>query len=78
MILLRIDTHVIEDFCRRRQVSETALFGSILRDDFRSDSDVDSMAVFGAAARAGFGETAARVSLAPISVLGPRVPSGPR
>jgi len=36
----------IEDFCRRWQVSELALFGSVLRDDFRPDSDVDVLVTF--------------------------------
>jgi predicted nucleotidyltransferase len=31
----------IRDFCRRWKVRELAVFGSILRDDFRADSDVD-------------------------------------
>jgi len=29
------------DFCTRHQVAELSIFGSILRDDFRPDSDVD-------------------------------------
>lgn len=36
----------IEDFCRRWQVSELGLFGSVLRDDFRPDSDVDVLVTF--------------------------------
>ena len=36
----------IEDFCARWKVSEFALFGSILREDFRCDSDVDVMVQF--------------------------------
>ncbi|HYH80156.1 MAG TPA: nucleotidyltransferase family protein [Longimicrobium sp.] len=31
----------IEAFCRRWGIAEFALFGSVLRDDFRPDSDVD-------------------------------------
>ena len=31
----------IEDFCRKYGVAEFSLFGSILRDDFTSSSDVD-------------------------------------
>ncbi len=30
----------IAEFCRKWKVMEFALFGSILRDDFRPDSDV--------------------------------------
>ncbi len=33
----------IKDFCTRWQVIEVALFGSVLRDDFRLDSDIDIM-----------------------------------
>ena len=36
----------IEAFCQRWKISEFALFGSILRDDFRSDSDIDVMVQF--------------------------------
>ena len=36
----------IQDFCRRYGVAEFALFGSVLRDDFRPDSDVDVMLQF--------------------------------
>ena len=36
----------IADFCRRWGISELALFGSILRPDFRSDSDVDVLVTF--------------------------------
>jgi uncharacterized protein len=36
----------IEEFCRRWHVTELALFGSVLRDDFRPDSDVDVLVTF--------------------------------
>lgn len=36
----------IEEFCDRWQVEELALFGSILRDDFRPDSDIDILIRF--------------------------------
>ena len=36
----------IEAFCRKWKVAEFALFGSVLRDDFRPDSDVDVMVTF--------------------------------
>lgn len=36
----------IVDFCRRRKVTEFALFGSVLRDDFGPDSDVDVLVTF--------------------------------
>jgi hypothetical protein len=31
----------LTDFCRRWGIIEIALFGSVLRDDFRPDSDID-------------------------------------
>jgi hypothetical protein len=34
------------DFCRRNHVRRLALFGSVLRDDFRPDSDVDVLVEF--------------------------------
>lgn len=36
----------IAEFCDRWQVIEFALFGSVLRDDFRPDSDIDVMVAF--------------------------------
>lgn len=33
-------------FCRKWQITELALFGSVLRDDFGPDSDVDVLATF--------------------------------
>ena len=43
-IELPIDT--IAEFCDRWQIIEFALFGSVLRDDFRPDSDIDIMVQF--------------------------------
>lgn len=36
-----IDQERIAEFCRRHHIRKLALFGSVLRDDFRDDSDVD-------------------------------------
>ncbi len=36
----------IEPFCHRWKIAEFALFGSVLREDFRSDSDVDVLVRF--------------------------------
>ncbi len=36
----------ITEFCRRWRITELALFGSVLRDDFRPDSDVDVLVSF--------------------------------
>ena len=37
---------VIEAFCRRWKITELAVFGSILRDDFGPDSDIDFLVTF--------------------------------
>ena len=36
----------IAAFCRRRHIRRLSLFGSVLRDDFRSDSDIDVLVEF--------------------------------
>lgn len=41
-----LDRDRIAEFCRRWKVTEFAVFGSVLRDDFRPDSDVDVLVTF--------------------------------
>lgn len=36
----------MEEFCRRNHIRKLSLFGSVLRDDFRPDSDVDVLVEF--------------------------------
>jgi uncharacterized protein len=43
---LALDAAQIEAFCRRHHIRKLALFGSVLRDDFRPDSDVDVLVDF--------------------------------
>ena len=43
---LPIDPDAVSTFCRRHHIARLALFGSVLRDDFRSDSDVDVLVEF--------------------------------
>lgn len=45
----------IAEFCQKWQVTELALFGSVLRDDFRPDSDIDVMVQFHPNAHPTFG-----------------------
>ncbi len=40
-------------FCRRNRIRRLALFGSVLRDDFGPDSDVDVLVEFDLSARVG-------------------------
>lgn len=46
-----IDRDKIAEFCRRWEITELALFGSVLRDDFRPDSDVNVLVTFADDAR---------------------------
>lgn len=46
MIAIELPMEKIAEFCDRWQVIEFALFGSVLREDFRSDSDIDVMVQF--------------------------------
>ena len=41
-----IDRDRIAEFCRRWKITELSLFGSVLREDFRPDSDVDVLVNF--------------------------------
>ena len=36
----------LTEFCRRHHISKLALFGSVLRADFRADSDIDVLVEF--------------------------------
>ena len=38
---LELDPESISTFCTRWKVAELAVFGSVTRDDFRADSDLD-------------------------------------
>lgn len=38
--------HTVAAFCRKWKITELALFGSILRDDFGPQSDVDCLITF--------------------------------
>jgi len=41
-----IERERIAEFCRRNHIQGLSLFGSVLRDDFRPDSDVDVLVEF--------------------------------
>ena len=53
---VRIDVprDLIADFCRRHCIWRLALFGSVLRDDFTPQSDVDVLVEFEAGKTPGF------------------------
>lgn len=48
MVTARVDLpkRKIAQFCRRTHISRLSLFGSVLRGDFRPDSDIDLLVEF--------------------------------
>ena len=61
----------IAEFCRRNHISRLALYGSVLRDDFAPESDVDVLVEFEPGTRVGFAFIAVQDQLS--NVLGRRV-----
>ncbi|MBD2310813.1 nucleotidyltransferase family protein [Desertifilum sp. FACHB-1129] len=43
---IKLPQQEIADFCQQWKVQEMSFFGSVLRDDFRPDSDIDVMVDF--------------------------------
>lgn len=43
---ISIDRNAIAEFCRKHHIQKFSLFGSVLRGDFRPDSDVDVLVDF--------------------------------
>jgi uncharacterized protein len=43
---INLPMDLIADLCRKYEVAELSVFGSLLRDDFGPDSDIDFLAVF--------------------------------
>ena len=54
MARIDLDQAAVEAFCRKHGLRKLSLFGSVLRDDFRPDSDVDVLVEFREGVRAGF------------------------
>jgi predicted nucleotidyltransferase len=74
---LYIPFEELADFCRRYQVRELALFGSMLRQEHRPDSDVDLLVSFAPAARVTF-LTLARMQRELEALLGRKVDLVPK
>ena len=43
---VRLDAGKLASVCHKHKIHELAVFGSVLRDDFRSDSEVDLLVEF--------------------------------
>lgn len=54
---IEIPIATIAEFCQRWQIIELALFGSILRDDFHPESDIDILVTFAPSSKRGLSET---------------------
>lgn len=52
-VKIRLEKDKLAEFCRRNRIRRLALFGSVLRDDFGPDSDVDVLVEFEPSARVG-------------------------
>lgn len=50
---LMIPKQQIADFCRRHRIQKLAVFGSVLREDFHEDSDIDVLVEFAPGTRVG-------------------------
>ena len=69
---VHIDDAVIAKFCQHHRISRLALFGSVLRDDFRPESDVDILVDYEPGAGVGYirmGEMESELS----AIIGRRV-----
>jgi len=62
----------LADFCRKNHIRRLSLFGSILRDDFQPESDIDVLVEFEPGARVGLLRLA-RMELDLGALLGHRV-----
>jgi uncharacterized protein len=54
---LGVSSITLSEFCRHWHITEIALFGSVLRDDFSPESDVDLLVSFAPEFRRGLIET---------------------
>lgn len=54
MTTFMIPQSELADFCERHHILRLSLFGSVLRDDFTAESDVDVLAEFDPQARIGW------------------------
>jgi uncharacterized protein len=54
---LGVTSSTLAEFCHRWHITEMALFGSMLRDDFKPESDIDLLVSFDPNFRRGLAET---------------------
>jgi len=71
MFRIPVDRAKIAEFCRKHHIRRLAFFGSVLRDDFRPDSDVDVLVEFEPASLPGLAFFAMETELS--EILGRKV-----
>jgi predicted nucleotidyltransferase len=54
VLAIEIPEKKIEEFCKRNRVRKLSIFGSVLRDDFNPESDIDILVEFDDDATPGF------------------------
>lgn len=45
-LAIQMDSRALAEFCKKHHIRKLSFFGSVLRDDFRDDSDVDVLVEF--------------------------------
>jgi len=68
---IEVPSEQVAEFCRRNHIRRLAFFGSVLRDDFRPNSDVDVLVEFEPGKTPGFAFFAMQDELS--EILGRRV-----
>ena len=53
-VAIELPMEKVEAFCRRHAIRTLSLFGSVIRDDFTPESDVDVLVEFEPGTRVGF------------------------
>ena len=53
-VRIQTDKEKLAAFCRKHSIQKLAFFGSVLRDDFKADSDVDVLVDFEPGRKPGF------------------------
>ncbi len=66
MLQMAVDRSRIAEFCRKHHIRKLSFFGSVLRADFRSESDVDVLVEFEPGYTPGLGFFAAQEELSQI------------
>jgi predicted nucleotidyltransferase len=46
MASISVPVEMLEEFCRKNSIRKLSLFGSVLRNDFRQESDIDVLVEF--------------------------------